>query len=224
MMMRARAFRAFLVDDERIVRSVLKSALVAAGIFVVGEAGSGEEALQALALVSPDLVLIDIGLPGMSGLELIRRLQTCAPTTRTIVVTGSSEGAGAVEALAGGAHGYVIKDAEPEEIARAARAVAEGRSVVCPEAIDELIDRIRQRDTPATSGEANLSDVVRTKLTEREVEVLELIAQGRSNETIARQIHVSPGTVKNHVAAILQKLDLENRIQAAVLAVRAGLA
>jgi DNA-binding NarL/FixJ family response regulator len=212
-----------VVDDHDLVRRAVIGSLENAGIPVIGEAGDGEEAVRVVAEKAPDIVLMDLTMPGISGVEATQRLSTLAPKSRVVVLTGSSGEHDVLEAILAGATGYLLKDAGPDEIVAAVRRVAGGESVISPRIAGRLLERIRERDAGGRLRPGDTADAIRATLTGRELEVLKLMASGKDNSDIAGELFLSPKTVKNHVANILAKLQLENRIQAAVHAVRSGI-
>lgn len=214
--------RVILVDDQPLVRAALQRSLPEHEIEVIGEADNGEEAIELVIESAPEVVVMDLHLPGgMSGIEITRRLATVAPLSRVLVLTGSADQFGVVEAIVAGACGYLLKNTEPAEIAAAIRAAAAGGSVISQQIAGDLLERVRQGGDSAEDQDA--ADAIRGALTDRELEVLRLLASGKSNNEISRILFVSPMTIKNHIANILAKLQLENRIQAAVHAVRSGI-
>ena len=208
--------RALVVDDHDLFRRGLRDLLEEQGIRVIGEADSGEDALGLAAHARPDVVVMDLGLPRMNGIEATRRLIAAAPETRVLVLTMSTRAEDVMEALMAGACGYVAKDATIEDIAAGVRAAAAGQSWLSPGAAHHLLERLRGRN-----GDGNGVD--KATLSEREVEILRLVAEGCDNDDIALRLVLSPRTVKNHVSSILSKLELDNRVQAAVYAVRQGI-
>jgi len=212
-----------LVDDEELARAALAPDLAQIGLEVVGEAGSGEEAMQMVVDLRPDVVLTDLRLPGMSGVEVIERLALLAPASRVLVLTASEEQYGVVEAIIAGASGYILKSAGAGAIAAAVAETAAGRTVISPEVAGKLLARIRERDIPVTAGDETAAVAIRAVLTERELEIFKRLASGESNREIASRLSLSINTVSNHIASILAKLQLDNRIQAAVQAVRSGI-
>jgi len=206
-----------LVDDQELIRTAVESYLSEVGIDVVGRARDGEEAMRMVAETSPDVVVMDLGLPGESGIEVTSRLATVAPLTKVLVLTGSVEQHDVLDAILAGASGYLLKDASREQIVDAVRAAAAGESVISPKIAGRLLDRIRGREDVPDQAAA-----IRLVLTDREYEVLTQLAAGKDNPQIARELFISPKTVKNHIASILAKLQVENRIQAAIRAVRSG--
>ncbi|MFJ4919009.1 response regulator [Streptomyces sp. NPDC088725] len=210
-----KTIRVLLVDDHQVVRRGLRTFLEVQGdIEVVGEASDGEEGVARAEELRPDVVLMDIKMPGTDGIEALRRLRELANPAKVLIVTSFTEQRTVVPALRAGASGYVYKDIDPEALAGAIRSVHAGHVLLQPEVAGALL----AQDVP-TSGRSG-----GTSLTEREREVLSLIADGRSNREIARALVLSEKTVKTHVSNILMKLDLADRTQAALWAVRHGIA
>jgi DNA-binding NarL/FixJ family response regulator len=211
------ALRVLVVDDHRLFRSGLRDVLEESGIAIAGEADSGEEALELAPAMSPDVVIMDLTLPGISGAEATRRLLAADPKLTVLVVTVSADGDDIDEALAAGARGYLLKDATARELVAGVRAAAAGEAPLSPPVATRLVASMRdaRRARDAAGDPADLS--------ERELQVLRLISEGRDNTQIARALYISPETVKDHVSHILSKLGVENRIQAAVYAVRTDL-
>ncbi|HEX4580150.1 MAG TPA: response regulator transcription factor, partial [Candidatus Dormibacteraeota bacterium] len=178
-------------------------------IHVVGEAGDGVSAIEAAVTTRPDVVLMDIRMPRMDGVEATRRLRD----HRVIILTTFDHDEYVVEALRAGASGFLLKDAPPEELVRAVRVVAAGDALLAPTVTRRLLDRVVAQLTVAPTRNPQLE-----QLTERERDVLQLVARGCSNNEIAAQLHVSETTVKTHVSHMLVKLDLRDRVQAVVLA------
>jgi two-component system, NarL family, response regulator LiaR len=209
--------RVLVVDDHRLFRGGLREVLEESGIAIAGEADSGEEAMEIAPALAPDVVIMDLTLPGISGAEATRRLLAVEPKLTVLVLTVSAEGGDIDEALAAGARGYLLKDATARELVAAVRAAAAGEAPLSPPVAARLVASMRdaRRARDAAGDPADLS--------ERELEVLRLISEGRDNTQIARALYISPETVKDHVSHILVKLGVENRIQAAVYAVRADL-
>jgi DNA-binding NarL/FixJ family response regulator len=211
-----------LVDDEQLIRAALSQALCSGGLDVVGEAANGEEAVEMVLDVRPDVVLMDLRLPGISGVEAIERLSLLAPASRVLVLTRSEQNR-VVEAIVAGASGYILKSAPPEAILSAVRATAAGESVLSSQVAGSILERIRERDIPVTATSASAAVAIRAALTARELEIFERLASGETNQEIGRELSLSTNTVSNHIASILAKLHVDNRIQAAVQAVRAGI-
>jgi DNA-binding NarL/FixJ family response regulator len=203
------------VDDQELFRRGLTMLLsVEPDIQIVGEAGDGATAAALAAASSPDIVLMDVRMPKLSGIEAITAVRNAAPDARIVMLTVSDEEADLYEAIKGGASGYLLKDASTDEVAQAVRVVADGQSLISPSMAMKLLDEFKQmsrtdRSQPATP-----------RLTERELEVLRLVAQGLNNREIAKQLFISENTVKNHVRNILEKLQLHSRMEAVMYAVR----
>ena len=217
-----RAITVVLVDDEHLIREALSHALSSGGVDVVGEAASGEDAVEIVVDLRPDVVLMDLWLPGISGIEAIERLGMLAPGSRVLVLTRSERNR-VVEAIVAGASGYILKSAAPEAIVEAVRATAAGESVLSSQIAGTLLERIRARDIPVTADSDDAAIAIRGALTVRELDIFTRLASGKSNQEIGRELSLSTNTVANHIAGILAKLHLDNRIQAAVQAVRAGM-
>jgi DNA-binding NarL/FixJ family response regulator len=206
--------RVLLVDDHQVVRRGLRTFLeVQDDIEVVGEAGDGAEGVALTEELLPDVVLMDVKMPGMDGIDALRKLRELANPAKVLIVTSFTEQRTVVPALRAGAAGYVYKDVDPDALAGAIRSVYAGHVLLQQEIAGALL----ADDTPG-SGTGRGSS-----LTEREREVLALIADGRSNREIARALVLSEKTVKTHVSNVLMKLDLADRTQAALWAVRHGM-
>jgi two-component system NarL family response regulator len=211
-----------LVDDERLIRSALAQALSAGGLDLVGEAADALAAIEMVLALRPDVVLMDLRLPGMSGVEAIERLGLLAPASRVLVLTRGEQNR-VVEAIVAGASGYILKSAPPNAIIAAVKATAAGESVLSSQIAGKLLERIRERDIPVTTTSHDAASAIRAALTERELEIFTKLASGNSNHDIAHELSLSTNTIHNHIASILAKLHLDNRIQAAVQAVRSGI-
>ncbi|MCP9959496.1 response regulator [Streptomyces sudanensis] len=210
-----RVIRVLLVDDHQVVRRGLRTFLeVQDDIEVVGEAADGAEGVARTEELRPDVVLMDVKMPGTDGIEALRRLRELGNPAKVLVVTSFTEQRTAVPALRAGATGYVYKDVDPDALAGAIRAVHAGHVLLQPEVAGALLGQDQ-----ANGGSGGRGGT----LTEREREALGLIADGRSNREIARALVLSEKTVKTHVSNILMKLDLADRTQAALWAVRHGL-
>jgi DNA-binding NarL/FixJ family response regulator len=220
---RRRPITVALVDDEQLIRRALGQALSAARIDVVGQAGNSAEALRLVIDLRPDVVLMDIKLPGSTSAHTVAQLSRLAPASRILILTRTEHNR-VIEAIVAGASGYILKTAPPETIITAIRETAAGHSVISSEIAGKLLQRIRERDTPVTANAPAAADAIRATLTHRELAIFTRLASGRSNRDIAQELSLSTNTISNHVASILAKLQLENRIQAAVHAVRAGIA
>jgi DNA-binding NarL/FixJ family response regulator len=208
--------KVIVVDDHELFRRGLIGLLEERGIEVVGETGLAADAVRQAAEQGPCVVLMDLSLPGMSGIEATQRLTAAAPLARVLVLTVFVDDQHVIDALLAGACGYVLKDAPIEQIVDGILAAERGESLISPRIASRLVRRLREPDTiePSVTG---------GELTPRELEVLELMARGLDNSEIAHALYLSQHTVKNHVSTILMKLQVENRIQAAVRAVRGGL-
>jgi DNA-binding NarL/FixJ family response regulator len=207
--------RVVLVDDHALFRSGLHEQLEQHGVDVVGEASDGASAVEVVRDAAPDVVLMDVSMPGISGIEATMGIRAVAPTARVIMLTVSADEGEVEESICAGACGYLLKDASVEQILAAIRAAAVGESHLSPRIAASILERVRaDPGRPALPGEA------RAELTERESEVLRLIAEGKENAQIAKDLFISVQTVKNHVSNILAKLEVENRVQAAVQAVQ----
>ncbi len=214
----AAEIRVVLVDDHALFRSGLRMLLESHQVDVVGEAADGASAVDAVRDAAPDVVLMDVSMPGVSGIEATMRIRAAAPTAQVIMLTVSADERDVEQAICSGACGYVLKDAPVEEILMAVRAAAVGESLLSPRIAASILERVRTNlGRPALPGEA------RAELTERESHVLRLVAEGRENSQIAEELAISVQTVKNHVSNILAKLEVENRVQAAVKAVQSRL-
>ncbi|MFD9410373.1 response regulator [Streptomyces sp. NPDC059989] len=206
--------RVLLVDDHQVVRRGLRTFLeVQDDIEVVGEASDGEEGIARAEELRPDVILMDIKMPGTDGIEALRRLRDQANPARVLIVTSFTEQRTVVPALRAGAAGYVYKDIDPDALAGAIRSVHAGHVLLQPEVASTLLAQEEQSPSAGRGG----------TLTDREREVLGHIADGRSNREIARALVLSEKTVKTHVSNILMKLDLSDRTQAALWAVRHGI-
>jgi len=210
--------RVLLVDDHDLFRTGLRNLLEEQGVDIVGDVDSGTEALRQIRTVAPEVVVMDLNMPGISGVEATRQIAMIAPLTRVLVLTISDQDADVMDAILAGACGYLLKDASINELITGIRAAAAGESLVSPAIAAKVLQRVRAAGPAQVDTEA-----VRSELSDREIQVLKLIANGKDNAQIAADLHISPKTVKNHISNILMKLQIENRIQAAVYAVRSGL-
>jgi DNA-binding NarL/FixJ family response regulator len=210
--------RVLLVDDHDLFRSGLRNLLEERGVHVVGEAASGTEALRIVRENAPDVVIMDLNMPGMAGVEATRRIAQIAPLTRVVVLTISDQDADVLNAILAGACGYLMKDASIDELIRGICSASIGESLISPHIASKVLQRVR-----SSTAQPEAEATIRAELSEREIEVLKLIANGKDNAVIAGELHISPKTVKNHISNILMKLQIDNRIQAAVYAVRSGI-
>ena len=210
--------RVLIVDDHDLFRTGLRNLLEQEGVNVVGEAASGQVAIRLVGDLAPDVVIMDLNMPGLTGVETTRQLSGIAPLTRVVVLTISADDDDVMNAVMAGACGYLLKDSSIQDLITGIRAAAEGESLISPQIASKVLQRLR-----AQSTSEDAAATIRAELSDREVEVLKLIANGKDNAQIARELFISPKTVKNHISNILMKLQIENRIQAAVYAVRSGI-
>jgi DNA-binding NarL/FixJ family response regulator len=212
------AVRVLLVDDHDLFRTGLRNLLEEQGLDIVGEAADGAQAVRMTRELAPDVVVMDLNMPGMTGVEATRQVTIAAPLTRVVVLTISDQDGDVLDAILAGACGYLLKDASIDELMAGIRAASIGESLISSHIAGKVLQRIR-----ATSSQPQIEEQIRTELSDREIQVLKLIANGKDNAMIAAELHISPKTVKNHISNILMKLQIENRIQAAVYAVRSGI-
>lgn len=203
-----------MIDDHELFRAGVRELLEAADFDVVGDAADGEAAVRLCAELAPDVVVMDLNMPVMSGVDATLRIRELTPNARVLMLTVSPDEADVSAAILAGACGYLVKDASAEEIVAGVRAAAIGESILSPGIASDLLERVRREEALAETPADELH------LTEREVEVLRLIAEGKDNSQIAEELFISVQTVKSHVSNTLAKLQVENRIQAAVHAVR----
>jgi len=211
----AKPIAVLIVDDHSVVREGLRAFLqLQDGIEVAGEAGDGEDALEQALALRPDVILMDLVMPNLDGVAAMRELRARVPESRVIVLTSFLDDERLLPAVQAGAAGYLLKNSEPAELVRAIRAAHGGETIIDPTVASRLVQAI-------ADGRRSAADQA---LTRREREVLELIARGRSNKRIAFELGISEKTVKTHVGHVLAKLGVSDRTQAALLAVREGLA
>ena len=211
--------RVLLVDDHDLFRTGLRNLLGEQDVEVVGECDNGTDALDAVRELAPDVVVMDLNMPGISGVEATRQISMIAPLTRVLVLTISDQDEDVMDAVLAGACGYLLKDASISVLMQGIRSAAVGESLISPTIAAKVLQRIR-----ATGASRREAELIQSELSARELQVLKLIANGKDNALIAAELHISPKTVKNHISNILMKLQIDNRIQAAVYAVRSGLA
>jgi DNA-binding NarL/FixJ family response regulator len=214
----ADTLRVLIVDDHDLFRNGLRNLLEGEGVQIVGEAAAGQEAVRIVREVAPDVVVMDLNMPGMGGVEATRHITSIAPLTRVLMLTISDQDNDVIDAILAGACGYLLKDASIQQLMAGIRAAANGESLISPTIASKVLQRVR-----ASSTQPEIERTIRTELSDREIEVLKLIANGKDNAMIAAELHISPKTVKNHISNILMKLQIDNRIQAAVYAVRSGI-
>ncbi len=211
----AEPIRVVVVDDQELFRRGLTMLLgVEPDIKVVGEAGDGISAATLVANVVPDIVLLDVRMPKRTGLEACIEIKQLVPAARIIMLTVSDEEADLYEAVKNGASGYLLKDSSIDEVAQAVRVVAEGQSLISPSMAVKLLDEFKEM------SRTDREQVPTPRLTDRELEVLRLVATGLNNREVAKQLFISENTVKNHVRNILEKLQLHSRMEAVMYAVR----
>ena len=210
--------RVLVVDDHDLFRTGLRNLLEEQGVNVVGEAENGETAIRLASDLAPDVVIMDLNMPGAGGVETTRRLSSLAPLSRVVVLTISADDDDVMNAVMAGACGYLLKNSSIQELIAGIRAASAGESLISPQIAAKVLQRLR-----AQSKDADAAETIRAELSDRELQVLKLIANGNDNAQIARELFISPKTVKNHISNILMKLQIENRIQAAVYAVRSGI-
>jgi DNA-binding NarL/FixJ family response regulator len=218
--------RVVLADDQELLRSGFRMVLAAQeGIEVVGEAGDGDEAVVLTGRLDPDVVLMDVRMPGMDGIEATRRLVAAGARARVLILTTFDLDEYAFSALRVGASGFLLKDVPPDQLTHAIRAVAAGDAVVAPQVTRRLLDAFAHWLPSDADGppRAEADDPRLEELTAREREVLLELASGRTNAEIAERLVLSEATVKTHVGRILAKLDLRDRVQAVILAYELGL-
>lgn len=214
------SLRVLVADDQALVRTGFRMILTADGIDVVAEAADGAEAVEAVRRTLPDVVLMDIRMPNMDGLEATRRiLGGGGHEPRVIMLTTFDLDHYVYAALAAGASGFLLKDVTPEQLVASVRLVRAGDALLAPTITRRLVERFARRDTEASAVHRDLST-----LTPRELDVLRLLAKGMSNAELAAALHLSEATVKTHVARILGKLGLRDRVQAVVVAYQTGFA
>ncbi|KAF0194550.1 MAG: two component transcriptional regulator LuxR family [Bacillota bacterium] len=211
------AVKLLLVDDHKLFREGLRRILeLETDLKVVGEAGSGRMALEKLTVCDPDVVLMDINMPDMNGVEATRAIKELFPSIAVLVLSIHDDREYLLEVLKSGASGYLLKDVEPNSLIEAIRDVAKGGSIVHPGLTSKLINELNRLSNQTLS-------VVESPLTGREGEILSLMTKGLSNGDIAKKVYISEKTVKNHVTNILRKLDVTDRTQAVIEGVKRGL-
>ena len=204
-----------VVDDHQLFRTGLQELLEEEGLDVVGAAADGESALELVAERAPDVVLMDLDLPGLSGVETTRLISKKSPLTRVLVLTISADEESVVDAIAAGACGYLLKGTSLESLVAGIEAAVAGESVVSPAIAAKLFERVRmQQGSPPEERDAL------SQLSEREIEIIKLIAGGMRNAQIAEALLISPHTVRNHVANIFAKLQVHSRLEVAATAIR----
>jgi DNA-binding NarL/FixJ family response regulator len=214
----AETVRVLIADDHDLFRTGLRNLLEEQDVQIVGEASTGIEAVRIVREIAPDVVVMDLNMPGMGGVDATRHITGIAPLTRVVMLTISDQEEDVMDAILAGACGYLLKDSSIQDVIAGIEAAARGESLISPTIASKVLQRVR-----ATSTQPEIANQIRTELSDREIEVLKLIANGKDNALIAAELHISPKTVKNHISNILMKLQIDNRIQAAVYAVRSGI-
>jgi len=213
--------RVLLIDDHTLVRKGIEELLQSRGVQVVASVSSGEEGVRRARELSADIILLDVKMPGMSGIETLKQLRASGIATPVVMLTMSREDTDLSAALRGGAKGYLLKDMEPEDLVPALEAALHGDNVVANEMVGTLARLVGSG--AGAEREARRLAAPLSELTPRELEILERVADGLSNKMIARALEISDGTVKLHVKGILRKLGMRSRVEAAVTAVEHGL-
>lgn len=211
------ALRVLIIDDHTLFRSGLEELLGRRGIEVVGTVGDGEEGCALAEELAPDVILLDVRMPGISGLTVLERLKAAGVQIPVLMLTTSTEDRDLIAAVRAGAAGYLLKDLEPDELIDSLSKILAGECVIAPE-MTGVLARAVQGEEPITDSDTRFAE-----LTPREMEILCHLAEGQSNKVIARELGISNGTVKLHVRAILRKLQVRSRVEAAVLAVEEGI-
>jgi two-component system, NarL family, nitrate/nitrite response regulator NarL len=213
--------RVLLIDDHALVRKGLEELLYSRGVDVVASVGSGEEGIQQAQILEPDVILLDVKMPGLNGIETLEKLRTKGVTIPVLMLTMSREDVDLRAALRGGAQGYLLKDMEPEDLVPSLEAALRGDNVVAKELVGSLTRIVQGK--PGDSPVVHQPATPLSELTPREQEILCHVAEGQSNKMIARALNITDGTVKLHVKSILRKLGVHSRVEAAVIAVEQGL-
>jgi two-component system NarL family response regulator len=206
--------RVVLVDDHPVYREGLAKLLSQSGVEVAAQAGNGPDALSIVEEAAPDVVVMDLNMPGMSGVDVTRKLVERNPASKVLIVSVSAQEEDVTEAILAGASGYVLKDGPVEEVVAGIQAAANGESLISPRIATMLLRKMR------LDGPSEIEAPVTTPLSERELQVLRLVAQGKGNQEIGEALYIGQSTVRNHISSILMKLQVDNRVQAAVRAVR----
>ena len=209
--------RVLLVEDHALFRQGLRELLDTAGLSVIGEASDGVTAVRLTRELRPDVVVMDLSMPRMDGIDATSEIMKAERPPVVLVLTVSTTNDDVLDAIAAGASGYLLKDAAADEIVNAVRNANSGSSTLSPTIAGAVVRRVREHSATNEQPDDLLA------LSEREKEILRLVAQGRDNTEIAQELYLSPSTVKNHVSSILEKLGVDSRVQAAVRAARAGI-
>jgi len=209
--------RLLLADDHRMLREGLRRSMVDEGFDVVGEAENGEEAVRLAEELQPDVVLMDVSMPEVDGVEATRAIAQLEDGPRVIMLTMHADADVLADAIRAGASGYLVKDCSVDEVVEAVRLAANGETALSPQLAATMLDEVRRLEQPPPTAEED------RVITKREEEVLQLIADGCSTPEVAARLYISQKTVKNHLASIYQKLDARDRTQAVLQAVRMGI-
>jgi DNA-binding NarL/FixJ family response regulator len=211
--------RALIVDDHPVTREGLRTALELSDevVVVVGEASTGEEAVERARELEPDVVFMDVRMPGMDGIEATRRIREAAPTTKVILITIDESRGAVAEAIQAGVSGYLLKDASPDALVDAARNAIEGNAVIHPQLTKTFIEEARMGEPAPAPGEPKAP-----ALSKREREILQKVADGATTRQVATDLGISPHTVKTHLERIFEKLGANDRAQAVAIAIRTG--
>lgn len=213
--------RVLIVDDHALYRRGLQTVLATEdGIDVVGEAADGNEAVSVAEETLPDVIVMDVGMPKRGGIEACRLIKQRIPSARIIMLTSSDDEENLFEAVRAGANGYLLKDVPPEEVAAGIRGVHHGQSLISPMMASKLLQEFAQMSRNDSIVPAPTPELELPRLTERELGILRLVARGRLNREIARELYISENTVRNHIRNILDKLQMHSRMEAAMYAVR----
>ena len=212
-----RQVRVLVVDDDQQFCEALAELLGTYELDVVGTATDGPAAVEAVEALEPDVVLMDVQMPGLTGIDATRTIVQARPSTRVVMLTISGDGEDVLDAMLAGATGYLVKGTAPETLVAGIRAAAAGDSLLSPGLAATLLGRVRES---STTSSARVDGAV---LSERELQVLKLLARGKPNAEIARELYLSPHTVRNHISNILSKLQIANRTEATAYAIRSGL-
>jgi two-component system nitrate/nitrite response regulator NarL len=209
--------KVIIIDDHTLFREGLQRLLVRHDIDVTASVSNGEDGYKAIEKNTPDIVLLDLRMPNISGIEVLKNIRQTRKNLPVVMLTTSDDEKDLIDALRNGASGYLLKDMEPDDLVVALKDVLKGETIVAPNLV-QILAKFHQGD----DTEININNLINT-LTPRESEILELLAEGQSNKLIAKNLGISDGTVKLHVKSILRKLEIHSRVEAAVIAVEHGL-
>ena len=209
--------KVIIIDDHTLFREGLQRLLTRHEIDVVSSVSNGDDGLKSIKNLFPDIILLDLRMPDLSGIEVLKNIRQINKTLPVVMLTTSDDEKDLIEALRNGASGYLLKDMEPDDLVVALKDVLKGETIVAPNLV-QILAKFHQGD----DTEINITNLIST-LTPRENEILELLAEGQSNKLIAKNLGITDGTVKLHVKSILSKLEIHSRVEAAVIAVEHGL-